>query len=81
MNTRRRLAKNPGIPLDRGGLRRGLELMAHYRGVRFNAVVEEDPTRKLVIRVGDRRFASLSGAACFVTGNQTNGWRFWRRAE
>ncbi|TEU09783.1 MAG: DUF2924 domain-containing protein [Anaerolineales bacterium] len=76
-----RFARKPGKLLERGMLRPGLRIMGHYKTERFDAIVEARKKGKLVIRVGDRRFRSLSGAASYVTGTQHNGWRFWRLAE
>ena len=41
-------------------------------------VISVDPkTKKVVVRVGDITFASLSAAGQAISGHPTNGWTFW----
>lgn len=58
----------------------GTVLVGRFRGEQVTALIVEAtqfPEGKAV-KVGDRLFRSLSGAARTVTKQSTNGWRFWK---
>lgn len=51
----------------------GTVLQAHYRGRTMEGTVEAGG-----LRVRNKLFATPSAAACAVTNNNVNGWRFWK---
>ena len=58
----------------------GTKLVGRSRGQVYKAVVVKSLTepKRRVVRLQDREFLSLSGAAMAVTGHATNGWVFWK---
>lgn len=58
----------------------GTVLVGRFRGEQVTAMIVEAtqfPEGKAV-KVSNRLFKSLSGAAQAVTQQSTNGWRFWK---
>ncbi len=58
----------------------GTKLAGKSRGQVYEAVIVKSPTepKHRVVRLQDREFLSLSGAAMAVTGHAINGWVFWK---
>jgi len=49
-------------------------LRAFYKGKEYRATLSQDGT----VRIGDKRYTSLSAAGMFITKRATNGRWFWR---
>ena len=58
----------------------GTKLVGRSRGQVYEAVIVKSSTepKHRAIRLQDREFLSLSGAAMAVTGHAINGWVFWK---
>jgi len=52
----------------------GSEFLAEHKGKRHTGVVKDG---RLVLEDGSA-FTTPSAAAVYVTGNNVNGWRFWK---
>lgn len=52
----------------------GSEFMADYKGKTYSGIVNDG---KLEINDGSK-FTTPSAAAVHITGNNVNGWRFWK---
>ncbi len=58
----------------------GTKLVGRSRGQVYEAVIVKSSTepKHRAVRLQDREFLSLSGAAMAVTGHAINGWVFWK---
>lgn len=58
----------------------GTKLVGKSRGQVYEALVVKSSTEseRRAVRLQDREFLSLSGAAVAVTGHAINGWVFWK---
>jgi len=58
----------------------GTKLTGKSRGKVYEAVIVKSSTqaKRRAVRLQNREFLSLSGAAMAVTGHATNGWMFWK---
>lgn len=59
----------------------GTVLIGRFRGEQVTAMIVEAPQfpEGKGVKLGDKLYKSLSGAARAVTKQSTNGWRFWKR--
>lgn len=60
--------------LRRHGANGAVFLRAFYKGKEYRATLSQDGT----VRIGDKRYSSLSAAGMSITKRATNGRRFWR---
>ena len=58
----------------------GTKLVGKSRGQVYEALIIKSSTepKRRAVRLQDREFLSLSGAAMAVTGHAINGWVFWK---
>lgn len=58
----------------------GTILRASRSGMKYEAPVVSAPELKggKGVRLGNKVYGSLSGAARAITGNMVNGWKFWQ---
>jgi hypothetical protein len=58
----------------------GTKLVGKSRHQEYEAVIVKSSSnpKQRVLRVQDREFSSLSGAASTITGHAINGWIFWK---
>lgn len=58
----------------------GTSLTGKFRGVKYHAVIVEDPNSPLLkdVLYEGTLYKTLTAAAKAITGQPTNGWRFWK---
>ncbi len=61
----------------------GTSLSAKHNGETYAATIVEAKDRPAgrAVQYGEQVFASLSAAGKAITGNATNGWKFWQATE